>query len=265
MLTLRIASSSSRQNNTPITHFMNSNNLVDKFIYACSHDLRSPVTSIQGLLRIADYYPHNGDIHACLEMIEDCTTKMDTLLRKLQEYMIHNHHTLKIHPVNATELTRKIHHEFKEHLDTYAIRLGHEIKTTSQWLMDDDIILRILQHLVSNSIAYFDPEKKDRRIVIKIESTDRGSRVEVCDNGLGIPDDEQEKIFDVFYRATENSMGSGMGLFLVKGLVEKMGGSISCHSSLGDGTTIRIYFPVLKTSKKEETMSNANERLRVNR
>jgi signal transduction histidine kinase len=50
---------------------MNPNNLVDKFIYGCSHDLRSPVTSIQGLLRIADYYPHNGDIHKCLEMIED--------------------------------------------------------------------------------------------------------------------------------------------------------------------------------------------------
>jgi signal transduction histidine kinase len=244
---------------------MNSANLVDKFIYACSHDLRSPVTSIQGLLRVADYYPRNGDIHKCLEMIEDSTTKMDTLLRKLQEYMVYNHHTLKIHPVDATELTGRIHDEFKIHLDTYAIRLGHEIKNTSQWLMDHDIILRILQHLVSNSIAYFDPEKKDRRIAIKIESTDRGSRVEVCDNGLGIPDDEQEKIFDVFYRAMENSIGSGMGLFLVKDLVEKMGGSISCHSSLGDGTTIRIYFPVLKISKKDETTNSAHDRLRISR
>lgn len=244
---------------------MNSSKLVDKFIYACSHDLRSPVTSIQGLLRIADYYPHNGDIHKCLEMIEDSTTKMDTLLRKLQEYMVHNHHTLKIHPVNATELTRRIHNEFKNHLDPYDIHLSAEIRTTTDWLMDYDIILRILQHLVSNSIAYFDPEKNDRRIVIKIESTDRGSRVEVCDNGMGIPDDELEKIFDVFYRATENSIGSGMGLFLVKGLVEKMGGSISCHSSLGDGTTIRIYFPVLKISKKDETTNSAHDRLRISR
>jgi signal transduction histidine kinase len=244
---------------------MNPNNLVDKFIYGCSHDLRSPVTSIQGLLRIADYYPHNGDIHKCLEMIEDCTTKMDTLLRKLQEYMVHNHHALKIHQVDATNIIEKIHQEFKNHLDLYSIHLGHEIRTTSQWLMDDDIILKIVRHLVSNSIAYYDAGKKDRRIAINIESTDRGSKVEVCDNGLGIPEDDQEKIFDVFYRATENSIGSGMGLFLVRGLVEKVGGSISCHSSLGDGTIIRIYFPVLKISQKDETANSATANLRVNR
>jgi signal transduction histidine kinase len=61
---------------------------------------------------------------------------------------------------------------------------------------------------------------------------------------LGIEDDQQEKIFDVFYRGCEKSIGTGMGLFLVNSLVEKSGGAISCQSSPGDGTNIRIYFPV---------------------
>jgi signal transduction histidine kinase len=242
---------------------MDENNLVEKFIYGCSHDLRSPVTSIRGILRIADYYPHNRDIHNCFEMIGDCTTKMDTLLRKLQEYMVQNHHALKVHPVDAAELIEKIHNEFKTDLNIYSIHLSHEISTTSHWLMDDDIIAKILHHLVSNSIAYYDPQKKERRIAIKIASTDRGSTVEVCDNGMGIPEDEEEKIFDVFYRASENSIGLGMGLFLVKGLVEKAGGSISCHSSLGDGTVIRMYFPVLKCSTKDETTNSSKHTLRI--
>jgi signal transduction histidine kinase len=223
---------------------MNSHNLVNKFIYGCSHDLRSPVTSIQGLLRIADYYPHNGDIHNCLEMIADCTTKMDTLLRKLQEFMMDNNHPLKTDQVDGNEVIEKIYDVFKTHLDTYNIQLLHVVNT-GNWIMDDKIILKILKYLVSNSIAYHDPEKSDKKIIIKLEANDKGSTVEVFDNGLGIPEEQQDKIFDIFYRATENSIGSGMGLFLVKSLSEKAGGSITCQSSLGAGTKIRIYFPKL--------------------
>jgi signal transduction histidine kinase len=220
-----------------------SDNLVEKFIYGCSHDLRSPVTSIQGLLRIADYYPHNGEMHKCLEMIEDCTTKMDTLLRNLQEYMTHSHLPSVLHEINATELLEKIHDYYKNRLDACDITLSYKVRTQESWLIDETIISKIMHHLISNSIAYHDPQKHNRKIVINIESDNRGSRLEVSDNGVGIREEQQEKIFDVFYRGSEHSIGSGMGLFLVKGLAEKAGGSVSCRSSFGDGTNIRIYFP----------------------
>jgi signal transduction histidine kinase len=223
---------------------MKSSSLIDKFIYSCSHDLKSPVTSIQGLVRLADYYPHNSDIHNCLEMIEDCTTKMDGLLRKLQEYMTDSHHPVIAREVNVSQLFGSVREEFKNHLDLYHIDLILQVSVNFSWIMDADIILKILRYLVSNSVAYHDPGKKDKRIVIRIESNVKGSTVEVSDNGLGIEDEQQEKIFDVFYRATEKSIGRGMGLFLVNSLVEKTGGSISCQSSHGDGTKIRIYFPV---------------------
>jgi signal transduction histidine kinase len=187
---------------------------------------------------------------------------MDTLLRKLQEFMMDNNHPLKAHRIEARELIAKICGEFKNHLDAYDIQLLHQVKT-NEWIMDDDIILKILRYLVSNSIAYHDPEKSDRKIIIKIEANDKGSILEVFDNGIGIPEEQQEKIFDIFYRATENSIGSGMGLFLVKSLAEKAGGSISCQSSVGDGTKIRIYFP--KLFMEYETLNETRFGLKISR
>jgi signal transduction histidine kinase len=169
---------------------------------------------------------------------------MDSLLRKLQEYMTDSHHPVKAQEVNVSELFSSVREEFKNHLALYNIDLILEVRVNSCWIMDGDIVLKILRYLVSNSVAYHDPKKKDRKILIRIESTVKGSTVEVSDNGLGIEDEQQEKIFDVFYRASEKSIGTGMGLFLVNSLVEKTGGSISCQSSPGDGTNIRIYFPV---------------------
>jgi signal transduction histidine kinase len=229
-------------------------NLIDKFIYGCSHDLKSPLTSIQGLVRIADYYPHNGDIHKCLEMIEDCTTKLDTLIRKLQEYMTDSHHPIKAQQVDANELIGKIRSEYKNQLDTYGISLLQEVRNASDWVTDSEVVSKILKYLISNSLAYHDPEKDERKIIIRIELNDKGSTIEVGDNGLGIEEEQQEKIFDVFYRGCENSIGAGMGLFLVKSLVEKAGGSIKCQSSLGEGTNIRIYFPTMV--RKENKIIN---------
>ena len=60
--------------------------LIEKFIDSCSHDLRAPVSSIQGLLRIAEHYPHHKEIHKCLQMIEACTFKMESLILSMEEY-----------------------------------------------------------------------------------------------------------------------------------------------------------------------------------
>jgi signal transduction histidine kinase len=231
--------------------FMNPTSLIDKFIYSCSHDLKSPVTSIQGLVRLADYYPHNSDIHNCLEMIGDCTAKMDALLRKLQEYLTDSHHPVKTQEVNASELFSRVRKEFKNHLDFYNIDLIFQVRVNSPWIMDGDIVLKMLRYLVANSVAYHDQRKTERRILIRIEANVKGSTVEVSDNGVGIEDDQQEKIFDVFYRGCEKSIGMGMGLFLVNSLVEKAGGSISCQSSPGEGTMIRIYFPVFNCKDEQ--------------
>ena len=222
---------------------MRSQSLIEKFIYSCSHDLRAPVSSIQGLVRIAEYYPHHDEIHKCLEMIEACTHEMNKRLSTLREYMVNDQHQLVFEQIDPHELIQKATDEFKNQLGVCKIDLVADVEPSALWNIDKNSVLKIFELLISNSIAFHDPEKKERKIIVRVESNDRGSVLEVSDNGKGIPEDQQARIFDVFYRGTEDSIGLGMGLFLAQSLTEKMGGVISCKSTVNEGTTIRISFP----------------------
>jgi signal transduction histidine kinase len=221
----------------------NANTLIEKFIYSCSHDLRSPVSSIQGLVRIADYYPHHEEIGKCLDMIESCTHKMDNLIRKLEEYLVNNSCAVNATITNANELVQKLQSLFLKQLDACSITLSANINIEGNWVIDESIVLKILQYVVTNSIGFHDPQKSDRTIEISITSDQTGSIIEVIDNGVGIQADMVAKIFDVFFKAAKSSIGAGMGLFLAKSLVEKAGGTMSCQSREGEGTCIRLCFP----------------------
>ncbi len=222
---------------------MSSQSLIEKFIYSCSHDLRAPVSSIQGLVRIADYYPQHEEIHKCLEMIEACTHAMDKRISTLQEYLENNQRQLVFEQLDPHQLIQKVIDEFKNQLDAYKIQLIADVLPATGWNMDKYSAVKILKHLISNSIAFHDPEKKERKIIIRVELSESGSILEVYDNGKGIHEEQQKRIFDVFYRGTENTIGLGMGLFLTKSLAENMGGSISCTSKLNEGTSIIVSFP----------------------
>ena len=229
---------------------MNSQYLIEKFIYSCSHDLRAPVSSIQGLVRIAEYYPHDVETHKCLEMIEACTHKMDKLLSTLQEYMVNSQRPLMVEQLDPQEIIQGIRSEFKNQLDACKIDLVSDVPSSTVWDIDKYSTLRILKHLVSNSISFHDSQKKERKIIIHLDSNESGYKLKVSDNGKGIPEDQQKRIFDVFFRGSENSIGVGMGLFLAKSLADKMGGSMSCESKSEEGTTITASFPKVPSQSK---------------
>src|SRR6185295_8148450 len=151
---------------------MNAQGLIEKFIYSCSHDLRAPVYSIQGLVRIAEYYPHHDEIHKCLEMIEACTHKMDKMISTLQEYMVNNQRVLEFEKIDAHELIQSTAKEFKNQLGLSKIELIIEVEPSASLTTDRYSAHKILEHLISNSIAFHDPEKKDRKIIVRVESNE---------------------------------------------------------------------------------------------
>jgi signal transduction histidine kinase len=222
---------------------MSSQSLIEKFIYSCSHDLRAPVSSIQGLVRIAEYYPHHDEIHQCLEMIEACTHEMDKRISKLQEYMVNNLRPLRTEKFSALDLIQEIRTEFKNQLGASNIELISDAEPSTMCSTDKHGTLTILKYLISNSIAFHDPEKKEKKITVKVESNEHGCVFEVKDNGKGIPEDQQPRVFDVFFRGTEKSIGLGMGLFLAQSMAENLGASISCQSEIKVGTSMRVSLP----------------------
>src|SRR6267142_6661902 len=123
--------------------------LVEKFIYSCSHDLRAPVSSIQGLVRIAEYYPHQKEVHQCLEMIEACTHEMDKRIHKLQEYLTNDLRPLTMEQLDLEQLIQEIRLEFKNQLDTFSIDLIADVPDPTPFSMDKHSILTILRYLIS--------------------------------------------------------------------------------------------------------------------
>ena len=102
--------------------------------------------------------------------------------------------------------------------------------------------------MISNGIKYQDSERPDSYIKIDIKKEAKFWQLIVEDNGQGIPDDQQRNIFDMFHRATEDSDGSGLGLFIVHEAVDRLGGTISVKSSVKQGSIFELEFPYMENS-----------------
>ena len=101
----------------------------------------------------------------------------------------------------------------------------------------------VLNNLVDNAIKYHRHGHAGKYVAVQTEDLDKNVVIKVIDNGQGIPLEAQPKIFDMFFRASENSKGSGLGLYIVKDMVERLGGSINLKSERGEGTTFTIKLP----------------------
>jgi signal transduction histidine kinase len=102
----------------------------------------------------------------------------------------------------------------------------------------------VLEALLSNSIRFRDQAKSQNQVWVKVCKSGDKQCIEVVDNGLGISDEHKVNIYDMFYRGPQGNSGSGLGLFLLRDAVEKMGGTLEMNSVLGKGTTFKMVFPV---------------------
>lgn len=219
-------------------------NELNTFIYKASHDLRSPLVSVIGLVELAKNEKNIYDLTKYIEMIGSSVTKMDDLLIDL----------VKIVNVAQGKLNNDII-EFDwmidEILKSLAYRPGFSdiivrkhLNIDAPYFGDSALIYSILQNIIDNSIKY---KKNDNIIehiiIITIDVSSFQVKISITDNGIGIQEETIDKVFDMFYRGTSQATGTGLGLYIVKTSVEKMGGKITLSSIIGKGTTVNIVIP----------------------
>lgn len=231
---------------------LSTNELIDRFMESCSHDLRAPVASIKGLVQIAEHYPHTQEIDECLHMIYDSAEKMEKMLRSFQEFLVTSHYIKKAVEANCEELIDTVLEPFMSTIDRIGIKLVKNIQVADPWHIDRYSFSLILKHLVSNAITYQDPVKANKEISIHVLANQRYTILQVNDNGLGIPKELQPKLFQPFFRGHETSSGLGMGLFQVSKLIENAGGHLLFTSNEQEGTTFSVTIPAEKTANKTE-------------
>ncbi|GCC53273.1 hypothetical protein SanaruYs_35160 [Chryseotalea sanaruensis] len=222
---------------------MDANQLIDRFITSCSHDLRSPLTSIKGLVQVAELHPHTAEIHECLERINSTTDKMEKLLKSLEEFLITNHHITKKVNVDCEEMTNSVLKSFEDILDQKSITLKKNIKVAEECQIDPYSFPLILTHLLNNAVMFQDSRKKKKQIKLNVHARDRFTLLQVSDNGIGIPQHVQPHIFKPFYKGSEKSNGLGMGLFQLSHLIEKSDSQLFLISKENEGSTFSIAIP----------------------
>ena len=229
------------------------NKELDSFVYSVSHDLRSPLSSILGLVNVARIDPikNKETVETYFEMIERSVLKLDETLRKILDYSRNARGELIITEVNLHQLIQDIFEQLK-HIKGYnEIKKQINIQGHAAFFSDSYRLSVILSNLISNAIKYRDESKTNQAIEITATITPAHLRLEVRDNGIGIHSDYLRNVFNMFYRATDRSQGAGLGLYIVKEMTEKLGGKILIDSILGKETLISITVPNKLLSHEE--------------
>ncbi|MDF9797583.1 PAS domain S-box-containing protein [Catalinimonas alkaloidigena] len=228
------------------------NQELDNFVYRVSHDLRSPVASCLALIDLALQEEDQDQIREFMKMQEKSLSKQDKFIHDILDYSRNTRKKVEPDEVNLRQL-----------IDEIISSLSHDYRNThcsfklsgeGKLVCDSMRLQMVLNNLIANAFKYsFFQEKPHVQISASIN--DENTIITIKDNGIGIPDKHQKLVFDMFYRATNRSNGSGLGLYIVKEALDKMQGSIDLTSKVGEGTSISIQLPNLVNLTKYKVNS----------
>lgn len=218
------------------------NDELDNFVYKVSHDLRAPLSSILGLVNLASHDQNNDDLRTYIELIGQRVKQLDTFISDVLSHSKNLKLELMSEEIDFKGIIDKCFKDLSYLPE--ADRIAHLIKISDNPFYSDQWrISEVMRNLISNAIKYIDPNKEDPYIKIDINIDDKRAEIIFEDNGVGIEEEQQPKIFNMFYRATVYSEGSGIGLYIVKNAIEKLGGTINLTSEPQKGTTFAIQIP----------------------
>ena len=191
------------------------NTELDSLVYRVSHDLRSPVASVLGLIIISQEEHNVKELKHYMSLQEKTLHRMDALIQDIIDYSRNKRTELVLEPVDFQSLANDIltDHSHLEYAE--AIEKVLNVQQPVEFLSDVKRLTIVLGNLIANAIRYHDREKSPAFIRVDIQVTVQEAVITIADNGQGIGAEHLDKIFGMFYRASDKAKGSGLGLYLV--------------------------------------------------
>ncbi|WP_224996563.1 PAS domain-containing sensor histidine kinase, partial [Cesiribacter sp. SM1] len=222
------------------------NNDLQQFTYVVSHNLRSPVANVMGLVDIMSTLDKDSDeFDTTLAYLKKCTGKLDGVLKDLNMILSFRDKEdfIEMVEVSVAEKCQQAVEDLQELLQISGGEVNMDIDKSIIVLGNNAYIYSIFHNLLTNSIKYRSL-KRTLKIDIKCISSDRtGTIISFQDNGLGFDIDlAGDKLFKLYKRFHNNSDGRGVGLFLIKSHLDAMGGRVEVSSEVDVGTMFLIYF-----------------------
>jgi signal transduction histidine kinase len=216
------------------------NRELDSFLYSTSHDLRAPVASLLGLINIAKHDIKDESGQQYVKMMEERVKKLDDIFSDILNYSRNIKTEISLKSFRLGEMIEDVITDVKFNQGADRIRLDYDEQIHHILRTDYYQLKVVLGNLISNAVKYHDSKKSDQYIAIRYEKVDRDIHISVEDNGIGIAPESQHKVFDMFYRATSEAEGSGLGLFIVQQALEKINARVTLVSELGKGSIFKV-------------------------
>jgi PAS domain S-box-containing protein len=237
------------------------NRQLDSFLYSAYHDLRSPLTTLLGLSNLMKMNSENQELSTYGKMISETVTKLDRVLLDMITFSKNAKQNISTDEVNLEELIEEVMANLSKSFDLSPFQITWERNIQAVLYSDAERLKVIFFHILKNAIQFSDLRKEEKKIGINIHLNYKGLEVIFSDNGIGISPTHLAQIFEMFYRGSELSKGSGLGLYLVQETIDKLGGSIEAKSEKGENTIFKVYIP---NGLKARLMSKKAELKNVN-
>ncbi|HVX49976.1 MAG TPA: HAMP domain-containing sensor histidine kinase [Chitinophagaceae bacterium] len=223
---------------------VNVNKELDTFVYSASHDLRSPIASLKGLVNLSLMEDDPGAGREYLKLMDGILERLDVFIKEIFDFFKNKRIDVLTEKISLQKLAEEAIAlvEFIPGANNIDIITNIE----ADELHSDELRLKIiLNNLISNAVKYSDTAKKTRFIKITSRYDGGNCIIAVEDNGVGIANEHFDNIFKMFFVAPKNKNGSGLGLHIVKETVEKLNGTIHVTSAVNKGSTFTVIIPLL--------------------
>ncbi|NRB60469.1 MAG: PAS domain-containing sensor histidine kinase [Winogradskyella sp.] len=223
---------------------------LEVFIYRASHEMKAPFTTIEGLLNLLKEEKSSVGTDAIIKMMEFTLKNGKSMLDNLNSVRTILKGDLEREVVDLKNLVTQIIYDLS-YMDNYEeVNFEVDIPTNFKLFGNSFLLKSVFLNLIQNSIKYNIPKTDGKSPNVKITAFKVGNTAvaHVIDNGLGIKPDEQDKVFDLYYRSNYRKEGCGLGLYITKNAVERLGGQIDLTSFQNQFTKFEIKIPLVSQS-----------------
>ena len=223
---------------------------LDSFVYRASHDLKAPLNSIMGLIGIILEENELEPVLQYVRMMDKSVKKLEEFIKQLTQFSQDARLQVVEKPIVFQALVEEIWEDLRFMENANRVQLELDIQQEGPFFSDPIRLAIVFNNVISNSIKYQDLGKEAGSLKIQVRSDGEWANCRFEDNGVGIDPDHLQKVFDLFFRASVQATGSGLGLYITHNAVEKLGGQIDVDSEKGRGTIFELQIPNRLASAK---------------